>query len=96
MPDDGLDGSLPTLKRTDCSIHRTDADGTLIDGRSRLETCKRAKVEAKFETLNGSDVQATRERSINLSDRYHGADSSVPVATGLSQYVYESRSNRSG
>ena len=47
-------------------------DDTSIDGRNRLETCKRAKVEPKFETLNGSDAQATRERSINLSDRSGG------------------------
>ena len=45
---------------------------SLIDGRNRLETCKPAKVEPKFETLNGSDAQATRERSINLSDRSGG------------------------
>jgi hypothetical protein len=87
MPDDVLTSSLPTLKRTDCRTALSivlDADGTWIDGRNRLETCKRAKVEPKFETLNGSDAQATRERSINLSDRYQGGDSSVPVATGLS------------
>ena len=61
-----------------------DPDGTLIDSRNRLETCKSAKVEPKFETPNRSEAQATRERSINLSDRFQGVDFYVPVTTGLS------------
>jgi hypothetical protein len=35
-----------------------DADGTLIDGRNRLEACRRAKVEPRFEQLNGHDPLA--------------------------------------
>jgi hypothetical protein len=78
--DDALTSSLPTLKRTDCSINIVlDPDGTLIDSRNRLETCKRAKVEPKFETPNGSEVQATRERSINLSDRFQGLTPPFPL-----------------
>jgi len=35
-----------------------DADGTLIDGRNRLEACKRAGVEPSFTPLNGRDAVA--------------------------------------
>ena len=71
MPDDELD-ELATDIIANGLLHPSYwmQDDTSIDGRNRLETCKRAKVEPKFETLNGSDAQATRERSISLSDRY--------------------------
>jgi hypothetical protein len=73
MPDDALD-ELATDIKANGLLHPSYwmRDDTSIDGRNRLETCKRAKVEPKFETLNGSDARATRERSINLSDRSGG------------------------
>jgi hypothetical protein len=48
-----------------------DKDGVLIDGRNRLEACKRAGVEPTFETLNGTDpiayilAQNVKRRQLN-------------------------------
>src|SRR5271166_1034316 len=35
-----------------------DKDGLLIDGRNRLEACKRASIQPRFEVLNGTDPVA--------------------------------------
>jgi hypothetical protein len=52
-----------------------DKDGVLIDGRNRLEACKRAKVEPSYEVLNGQDAvtfilsQNNKRRHLNPGQR---------------------------
>lgn len=53
-----------------------DAEGQLIDGRNRLEGCRRAGVEPKFGTLNGHDAVAfilssnSHRRHLNSTQKY--------------------------
>ena len=48
-----------------------DSDGMLIDGRNRLEACKRADILPTFEILNGTDpvayilAQNVKRRQLN-------------------------------
>lgn len=52
-----------------------DGEGRLLDGRNRLEACKRAKVEPEFVSVNGADPVAfvvslnVRRRNLTASQR---------------------------
>jgi hypothetical protein len=56
LPDDELDDLAEDI-RANGLLHPIvlDADGVLIDGRNRLEACRRAGVEPRFERLNGRE-----------------------------------------
>jgi len=59
MPDDEL-AALAEDIRENGLIHPVmlDAEGQVVDGRNRVAACKLAKVEPKFEKLNGQDAKA--------------------------------------
>lgn len=56
-----------------------DGEGRLLDGRNRLEACKRAKVEPAFVSVNGADPVAVvvslnvKRRNLTASQRAIGA-----------------------
>ena len=59
MPDDELDELAADIKANGLlNPIVLDSEGTLIDGRNRLEACQRAGVEPTFEQLNGVDPVA--------------------------------------
>jgi hypothetical protein len=56
MTDEELDDLAASIKATGLLTPIVlDDDGTLIDGRNRVEACKRAKVEPCYEALEGRD-----------------------------------------
>src|SRR6516162_8080548 len=59
MPDEELAELAEDIKANGL-IHPiiTDDQGQLIDGRNRLKACKLAKIEPRFETLDGQNVVA--------------------------------------
>jgi ParB-like chromosome segregation protein Spo0J len=67
LPDDELDALATSIKehgqRHPILIADMQVDGgelieVIVDGRNRFEACRRAKVEPKFERLNGVDIAA--------------------------------------
>ena len=56
MADDELDELAEDIKANGLiNPIVVDGDGVLIDGRNRLEACRRAGVEPRFQDLNGAD-----------------------------------------
>jgi ParB-like chromosome segregation protein Spo0J len=59
MPDEELDDLTTDIREN--GLHQSiilDAEGMLLDGRNRLEACRRAGVEPSYAVLNGQDPVA--------------------------------------
>jgi len=61
MPPDELEDLAADIKANGLN-HAVviDAEGMLIDGRNRIEACKLAGVEPRYEWLNGKGAEALR------------------------------------
>jgi hypothetical protein len=71
MTDDELDELAHDIKANGQRFPITrDKDGTILDGRNRLEACNRARVEPKFETLKHGQDPVAFILSANIARRH--------------------------